>query len=299
MNKLKGAAYGLISSSTFGLIPLFTLPVLKSGVGVHSILFYRYLIAALLIGGLLAARKISLKISLGELLQLMGLGLFAALSALLLFEGYQYLSSGVATTIHFLYPVFVAILMITFFREKKSLAVFLAIGLAITGVAFLSLGEGRASFSLKGVAVVATSAVTYALYIVGVNKTPVGQINAQKLTFYIMGLSALFFLIFALVSRDLQPLPDLKAGLNITLLALLPTVVSNLALVYAVTYVGSTMTAILGAMESVTAVCIGLFVFHEPFSLSLLVGILCVLSAVNIIILSSRNRKNGDAPQAP
>ena len=299
MNKLKGVTCGLISSSTFGLIPLFTLPVLKSGMTVPSLLFYRYLFAALLMGGLLLTRSISLKVSLGELLQLMGLALMAALSALLLFEGYQYLSSGVATTIHFLYPVFVAVLMISFFKEKKSPPLFWAIGLAMTGVALLSLSEGQAAFSLKGVLVVGISAFTYALYIIGVNKTPVGKINAQKFTFYILGLSAVFFLLFTLLSEDLQAIPHLKSSLNITLLALLPTVISNLALVYAVTYVGSTIAAVLGAMESVTAVCIGLFVFDEPFSVCLMIGLLCVLSAVNIIILSSRSQKNAKVAQVP
>lgn len=297
MNKLKGTFYGIASSSTFGLIPLFTLPLMKNGLGFHSILFYRYFLASLFLVLILLYKKMPLSLSLKELATVFFLSIFSMLAALFLFQGYGSLSSGVATTIHFLYPVFVAIIMMCFFHEKKSLPVFLSIGLAITGVAFLSLSEGGAgSFSLFGVTIVALSALAYALYLVGINKTSARNINALKFTFYIMLMGSAQFLVLSLLSQDFQYITRGGDLLNVSLLALLPTVISNITLVYAISHIGSTMTAVLGAMEAVTAVVIGILIFNEPFSLFLLIGLCCVIAAVNIIILSAyfqqKSKKN-------
>lgn len=299
MNKLKGAFYGIASSATFGLIPLFTLPLMKSGWGYHAILFYRYFLAALILGLILGIRKISLKVTPRELGILFLLSVFAMLSALFLIQGYGSLPSGVATTIHFLYPVFVAIIMMLFFREKKSLPVFISIALAITGVALLSLNEAGGSFSLFGITIVAISALTYAIYLVGINKSSIKRMNALKFTFYIMFLGALQFFILSLYNGDFQLITRGSDFTNAFLLALLPTVISNFTLVCAISHIGSTMTAILGAMESVTAVTIGIFVFHEPFSAYLLLGLICVLGSVNIIILSSYFQQKAAKNTAP
>ena len=69
------------------------------------------------------------------------------------------------------------------------------------------------------------------------------------------------------------------------MLALIPTVVSNLALVRAVKSIGSTLTSVLGAMEPVTAVCVGIFLFGEAFTTSIGVGIALIIVAVMVIIL--------------
>ena len=52
-----GFFLGLFSSATFGLIPLFTLPLIHDGVSPASVLFYRFLIASLTLGGVLVLRR--------------------------------------------------------------------------------------------------------------------------------------------------------------------------------------------------------------------------------------------------
>ena len=140
---LTGFLYGLLSSSTFGLIPLFTLPVIEEGMQFPSILLYRFIFACAVLALVLLAKGISLKINLKDLPSLILLAVFYDISSLFLFWGYQEISSGVATAIHFMYPVFTTILMMVLFKEKGSLWRGLAIIIAITGVTLLSLSGGK------------------------------------------------------------------------------------------------------------------------------------------------------------
>lgn len=283
---MKGFLYGIASSATFGLIPLFTLPLMAKGMVFDSILFYRFLVASLAIGVFLILRKETFLITRKELPVLVLLGFLYSGSALFLFWGYNYLSSGIATTIHFLYPVFVTLIMIIIFHEKKSFWTIFAILLAITGVALLSWGDGETKLSGTGIFIVILSAISYALYITGVNKSRIHAMKGLKLTFYVLLFGSALFFFMGRIKGTFQAIPDSSSYLNIFLLALVPTVISNLALVKAVKYIGSTLTSVLGAMEPLTAVCVGIILFHEPFTANLATGILCIITAVSLIILA-------------
>lgn len=286
MSRLKGFLCGVLTSATFGMIPLFTLPLMAAGMTTPSILCYRFLFSALVLGGILAAVRGSFFVTRKQFFTLFWLSLLYTGSALCLFWGYNYLPSGVATTIIFLYPVFVALLMVLFFGEKFSFFTFSAILLALAGVALLSGAGSAQGVQLKGVLIEVGSALSYALYIVGVNQSCVKNMGAWKLTFYVFLFDALTFFFFALFNGGLQPVSGVAAGVNLFLLALVPTVVSNWSLVYAIKSIGSTFSAVLGAFEPVTAMLIGVFVFGEPFTHSLACGLGLIISAVCLIILA-------------
>lgn len=285
---MKGFLYGIASSAAFGLIPLFTLPLMAGGMGFDTILFYRFLIASTAIAAWLLIRKSPFRLDRREMPVVALLSMLYAGSALFLFWGYRYLSSGIATTIHFLYPVFVTLIMIGLFREKKSVWTLLAVVLAVSGVALLSWGDGESRLSGKGILITAVSGLCYALYIVGVNKSRVRNLPGMQLTFYVLLFGSALFLAMARLKGTFQAVPGPEAWMNLLLLALVPTVVSNLTLVKAVRYIGSTLTAVLGAMEPLTAVCMGILVFHEPLTANLVAGIACIVTAVSLIILSGQ-----------
>lgn len=286
MHYWKGIFCGILTSATFGMIPLFTLPLIRGGMSFPSILFYRFLLAALLLGAVLFLGRKSFRVTWEELTALSWLSVLYTGSALFLFWGYDYLPSGVATTIIFLYPVFVAVIMALFFGEKPSWLVYLAILLALVGVALLS-GVGSAEgIQLKGVLIEVLSALSYGLYIVGVNQSCVKHMGALKLTFYIFLFDTITFLLFAVWKGGLQPVPAGWGNINLVLLALVPTVFSNLSLVYAIKNIGSTFSSVLGAFEPLTAMVIGVLVFGEPFTRQLAWGLVCVICAVCLIILS-------------
>ena len=286
MNNLKGFAFGILTSATFGLIPLFTLPLMAKGMQFDSILFYRFLFAALALASIMAAKKESFHADKRDIPVLILLGFFYTASAMFLFWGYNFMSAGIATTLHFTYPVFVTLIMLLFFREKTSWITLMAIVLAICGVARLSIGEEEIRLSALGVFIVLLSALGYALYITTVNKFLAGgstsrlKMGGRKLTFYVFVVSTALFAIKA------GTIPDSMSFVNLILLAIVPTVISNITLVLAVHNIGGTLTAVLGAVEPITAVCVGILVFSEPFTPNLAVGILLIIIAVTMIILS-------------
>nr|WP_297162478.1 DMT family transporter [uncultured Dysgonomonas sp.] len=284
--KVKGYFWGCLSSSTYGLIPLFAIPILGKGMLYDSLLFYRFTCTSLLIAIMMLFKKESFAITRKDLLPLISLGVLFALSAQCLFWGYQYLAVGTAATILFLYPVFVALLMAVLFKEKIPEISQLAIVIAFLGVSLLYKGENGTTLNPFGVGLLLLSAFMYALYIVIVNKSSIRNMAGSKLTLYAMVFSSMFFLVKSLLSGGIQAFPDTMSVVDLVMLALLSTVISNIAMVYSVQYIGSTATAVLGAMEPVTAVCVGIFAFNELFTKNLAMGILLIVIAVSLIVLS-------------
>lgn len=270
---------------TFGLIPLFTLPLMKEGMSLDSILFYRFLFATIALGIMMKVHKEPFAIKMNDLPLLVLLSTYYMVSAQFLFWGYDYMGAGVATTLHFTYPVFVTLLMLILFREKASWVTWLAIILAVYGVARLSIGGEDHKFSFFGVGIVLLSALGYAAYITTVNKSHLRTMPNRKLAFYVFVFTTLLFAGKVSITQTLQPIPDVMSGVNLVLLAVLPTVISNITLLLAVHHIGGTMTSVLGALEPVTAVCIGAFVFGEAFTWQQGLGIAMILVAVTLIIL--------------
>lgn len=285
MNKLNGFLYGLLSSASFGLIPLFTIPVMRQGMRFESILLYRFAFATLALGLILLLDGQSFRINRRDIPSLVLLAFLYLMSAVFLFWGYKFMASGIATTLHFMYPVLTTLIMMLFFREKKSIWRFLAIILAVSGVFFLSQGDDSGNITITGILIVLLSALGYALYLVTVSQLKVGQMKGLRLTFYVFLFGTLLLLAGINATGDIQPIGNWHIAGNLMMLAIIPTVISNLALVRAVKYIGSTLTSVLGAMEPVTAVCVGILMFGEPFTSSIGLGIALIITAVTVIIL--------------
>lgn len=285
MNKLSGFLYGLISSASFGLIPLFAIPCMHQGMDFLSILSYRFLLATLCLAILMCIKKESFKVEWHNFPVLLLLGLFYLASSLFLLWGYEFMASGIATTIHFMYPVLTTLIMMFFFHERKSLWRIFAIILAITGVYCLSSPEGGASISALGIFIVLLSALGYALYLVAVGVFKNRGIHGLKLTFYVFLIGTVLLWAGSTVFHSVHPIPSFEAGYNLLLLAIVPTIVSNLTLIEAIKRIGSTVTSVLGAMEPVTAVIVGILVFGETMTFSIAIGIALIIWAVTIIIL--------------
>ncbi|NDV69656.1 DMT family transporter [Dysgonomonas sp. 25] len=291
MKTLKGIIFALVSSGTFGLIPLFSIPLMEKGLEGPSILFFRFLFSAIMMAGICLIRKESLKIPSRHLLSIFALSALYAATALFLIYSYHYIPSGMATTIHFMYPIAVSIFMVAFFKERKSISLLLAAIIAVCGVVFLCW-TGGGNIRLLGILIAGITILTYSIYIVGVNQSKAGKLPAEVLTFYILLFGALIFLVYALLSGGVQPIPSFSAFTELSLLALLCTVISDLTLVLAIKYVGSTTTSILGSMEPVVAVAVGVVYFSEAFSLYSFIGIaLIIISVILVVAQKSISKK--------
>lgn len=282
----KGILNGIIASTSYGMNPLFGLPLYAIGIGVNSVLFYRYFLAVIVYFiWLKFFKKASLKISRQEIIPLFFLGIFFSLSSLTLFEAFHYIEAGIACTILFIYPVMVAIIMSIFFKEKVTKTVIFAILLTSIGILLLYKGKPDTALSIKGILIVLTSALLYALYIVGVkNIKPVKTMNSARLSFYVMLFGLIVYIVNLKFCTTLQMLPNLKAWLFAIGLALFPTIISLETITIAIQLIGSTNTAILGALEPLTAIFFGIMFFHEQLTLRISIGIILILFGVFLII---------------
>lgn len=283
--KVTGYALGFIAAATYGLNPLFALPLMSGGMNTPSILFFRYLLAIPIVAVMMAARGKSLRVSRRQLSLLFVFGLLVGLSSLTLFESYRYMDAGIASTLLFVYPLMVAILMAAFFHERITSLTIFCLAAALTGILLLYKGEGGQTLSLAGTMLVMASALSYALYIVGVNRTQLARIPTLTVTFYILFFGMLVFGIDLLMAGTVTvPHTPAQWG-GAAALALLPTAVSFFCTTLAITRIGSTPTAILGAMEPVTAVIIGITVFGEQLTMRDIIGLFLILAAVTLVII--------------
>ena len=281
--KSRGCVLGAVAAASYGLNPLFTLPLYGAGMGVDSVLFYRYLLAAAMLGALMLVRRQSFAVRRRDLVPLAVMGLLFSFSSLFLFESYNHMDAGIASTILFLYPVLVAVIMAVGFHEKVSRITMLSVLLAFTGIAMLYEGGGE-TLSFLGVALVFLSSLCYAVYIVGVNRSSLRGLPTEKLTFYSLLFGLSVYVVRLRFCADLQAIPTPGLWINAVSLALFPTIVSLVTMAAAIRAIGSTPTAILGALEPLTALFFGVVVFGERLTPRIVLGVVLILAAVTLII---------------
>lgn len=252
-------------------------------------LFYRFLFSAMMVGGYLLYSKESFRINKKETLILAVLGVCYALSSEFLFIGYDFLTPGIASTVLFIYPVIVALIMFFFYKEKLTSLSVGSLVFAFAGVIVLCLKEKGLEINFAGLGVVMLSSLFYALYMVIVNKSDM-KVSGFKLSFYSMLFTSGFFMIKAFTEGESFVIPSLSVFFNFIVFAFLTTVISGLCLVYAIKYIGSTPTAILGALEPVVAVMVSVLMFHEKFTVNLLIGIILILLGVILNVIADNKK---------
>ncbi|MBR3951021.1 MAG: DMT family transporter [Bacteroidaceae bacterium] len=283
---LIGYPAGIITGITYGLNPLFGVPLMNNGAAVESILFFRYSIAVALLGLFLLLTKQSFKITARQAGVLLVLGLLFTSSSIFLFQSYNYIASGLATTLIFLYPVLVAIIMV-FLRVVPSWPVWLAIMATFAGVLVMTQGSGGESVNPIGIVLSLCSALAYAFFIVIINRSKViADISNTLLTFYALMVGALVFLAQILLSDTAITAGISTSGdwLNLVGLAILPTIVSTATLAIATRNIGATKASVLGVFEPITAILVGTLMFGEPLTTNIVVGITIAIIAVTFMI---------------
>lgn len=285
-----GYPAGIITGITYGLNPLFGMPLMSQGVSVDSILFFRYGIAVLILGAILLFDRQSFKISWRQAGVLFVLGLLYTSSSICLFEAYKYIPSGLATTLIFLYPVLVALIMV-FLRVVPSWQVWLAIVATFVGVIIMTQGDSSQEINPIGVLLSLGSALVYALFIVIINRSKtISSISNSLLTFYALMVGAVVFLTrISLSGREVMAGIDTSLDwLNIVGLAILPTIVSTATLAVATRRIGATKASVLGVFEPITAILVGTLVFGEALTNNIIIGILIAIVAVTFMIISTK-----------
>jgi drug/metabolite transporter (DMT)-like permease len=293
--KLNGIFYASVSSASFGFSPLFSLGLLAAGLSDFDVLSYRWLVAGIVLMIYALCKKKSLRLnSFDEAWKVILLSILRSITSVTLLIGYANISSGIASTINFMYPVIVTICMMLFFGEKRSLADIAAIGVSIFGVYLLASGDSiiveRGNTRL-GLICSLISAFSFAAYYIVMKQVRADKIEVVKFTTWIMMLSAFYFIVCAFIFEGrITLVKDFGSWLNILGLGLWATMVSNITGVKAIRRIGPTHTSILGALQPVTAVILGVLFLGEHLYLRSCIGITLILMAVSVVVMHQKKR---------
>jgi len=286
----KGLLCGIMAAVCYGTNPLGALPLYAEGVNTSSVLFYRFSLAAVVLGLMLLVERHSLAVNRHELRVLSTLGLLFSASSITYYQSFHFMDAGIASTILFAYPVMVAVIMALRYHEQVHVSTVVSIILSLAGIGLLYQGDSGSTLSVAGIVLVLLSALFYALYIVVVRQTDV-HMSSLKLTFYVLLFCTLVLLVYSFIAphQTLQLPPSPRAWFYAGWLGLVPTVLSLVFMAIAVREIGATPTAIMGALEPLMAVAIGVLFFGETMTSRLALGIAVILTAVLLVVMGKRH----------
>lgn len=283
-----GYLTGIVSGITYGMNPLFGVPVLSKGLDVNSLLFYRYGMAVLLMLVFMLVAGKQLKISWKQLGMMAIVGTLFTLCSITLFISYKFIPSGIATSVLYVYPIMVALIMM-FFGQRPSWQTWVSIFAGVVGAVLLSFNGEGGLIDWRGIVLVVLSGLCYTLFIIIVNQSKeVKALPNLTLTFYcfLIGTIVLFF--FTKCGVELNRMPDASCWLNVIGLAILPTALATITLASATKRIGATKTSVMGILEPLTAIFIGVAVFHEPFTLNVVIGVVLILFSILFMIFTTK-----------
>lgn len=298
-----GYLYAALAAASYGTNPIFAKPLYADGMNPDSVLLFRYVFGFLLLALMMCYNgwrrgdiKGAFRVSRHTLPQLVLMGILMALSSLTLFVSYNYMPVGIASTLLFIYPILVAVIMTLCFHERMSWLVVVCLLLATTGIALLCKSDepvaavevvseaSVVSPFMVGLLLVMLSSLSYAIYLVGLNKTRLRTVASMPVTLYVIFFGMFLFVGRLLISSPFTIPEHPVMWLNLVALGLLPTVVSLIFTAKAIQNIGSTQTALFGALEPVTAVVLGILLLGETISFREFIGMVLILGAVTMVV---------------
>ena len=280
--RTKGLLATMISAVFFGFIPLFVKTICAGGGNSVSAAFYRFFLSVPVLYIYLKAQGISMRIMRTEFAKIALITIFGyGGTAVLLFSSYNFIPSGMSTTIHFMYPVFTILGCMIFFKEKVSPLKLLCVALCFGGI--LLFYNGESGGSVLGMALSFLSGVTYAFYTIYLEKSGLQKMENLKLIFYMNTVAAAMILVMALLTAQFTLRLTPLAWGTAVFFATATSLIGVLGYQIGVKCIGPQNAAILSTFEPITSVIVGVLVYREAFSARTLLGCLCVLSAVVIV----------------
>ena len=289
MSNLKGYLFAAIAAASYGTNPIFAIPLYREGISVTSVLFMRYAMAVAIMffaTMIKSPKTFVIKPKYVGLLAFMGI--LMVLSSIALFESYKYLSAGIASTLLFFYPVMVAVIMAIFYKERLTKKSWACLVTAFLGVVILSKNDDGGFISLLGLTLVMLSSLSYAIYLVYINRGPMKKINTSTITFYVILGGFLVMIPYCLLDGGLMLPKTTPAWINAIGLGFFPTVISLIFTSRAIALIGSTETAIFGALEPLTAVILGILILGETLTITPAIGMILIFVSVTVLMMKKK-----------
>lgn len=278
----KGYIYTALSAIIFGLMPLLTKIIIARGATSLTIPFFRVFYVTIVLFFVLKIKKIDFHLEKRDLLSVMLTSIFGSgLTIIILNESYNYVDTGIATSLHFLYPLFVAILCCFFYGEKIKKKQIISLSFALVGIiCFMSKGNG----SLFGYLLAIASGFTYAFYLVKMDKTGLVKMNALKLSFYLALFTTIEIFVINLLVQDVVFKMDFVSYGLLLVLALSSSFFATVLLQKGVLVLGSTRASFICLLEPVTSMIVGILWLNEALTFNKGLGGLAIIISLIIFL---------------
>lgn len=284
----KGILLVILSAVLFGCMPLMAKTIYENGGTPVGLTLLRNFLALPALWVLM--RRGGGKTSLGraQICSMLLLALGYAGTPMLLFSSYRSISTGMATTIHFVYPIFVLLGCVLFCHEKLSRIKVLCVFFCSCGI-LLFYTPGDAG-NLMGMALAFTSGITYAFYIIYLGASGLSRMAPFALAFWVSSFSSVLLAVYLAATGSLAiSMTPLGWGMSL-LFALLIAVGASVSFQVGVKEVGAQRAAILSTFEPITSIVVGILAFSEPFGLKTTLGVVLILAAVLILTIFDQEK---------
>ena len=283
----KGITYTIASALLFGFTPVLASMTYSMRSNAQTLTFYRNLLVVPVLFLMMKAQKVDFRISKREFLDIAIVGILGRSSTtLMLYSSYDYVGIGTATTLHFLYPVFVALICKIFYREKLGFAKVVALVMASIGTGFFL--DRNSSAGMIGVALAVASGITYSFYMVGTDKRGLKDMNPSKLSFYMALFISLAMLLYNVPTQEIVFKLSPAAFALTFVVAICTSLFAVVLLQLGIKSLGSTTAAIFCMFEPIASVVSGWLFLGESLSMSKLMGCVVIITAVTILVVAER-----------
>ena len=279
----------ILSAVIFGTMPFFAKNIYAMGGNAVTLCVHRFgfSIPFLYLMARYGRRK-SFALTLAQGKKLLVLSVSLAATPLLLFSSYNYISSGMATTLNFIYPVAVVAICALCYRERLERIKLFCCVLCVAGMlCFYTPGEKS---GLLGMILALGSGITYAIYMVYYAKSGLAEMDSYVLTFYLSLFSSIILLGYALLRGELVFYSSPVTWGMAVFFAFMVSILATIFFQNGIRAVGPQTAGLLSTFEPLTGVLIGIMVFSEPMTPKIAGGILCILCSIILLTLSDRKR---------
>ncbi|MDR3331874.1 MAG: DMT family transporter [Synergistaceae bacterium] len=283
----KGIIITIASAFIYGITPIMVRMTYDGGANGVTMTFLRALLCMPVFIALLAYMRVPFAVSRGQCRDLaIIVGIGVASTTLLMYVSYSYIPVGMATTLHFIYPVLVSASCVIFYRERLGAAMCAALALSAIGI-FMTAGGVTLSGSAVGVGIALLSGCTYSFYLVRLNRSELAGMHPLKLSFCSCVVVALYSGIYGAFSGTLTFDLTAIAWLYSFIVSISVSIGAVTMLQQGVKLCGAPAASILSTFEPITSVALGVIVLGELLTLAEIAGGLCIIASVAIVTISS------------
>lgn len=288
MNK-KGILLAVVSALIYGYTPVLCAKSYALGNNPITLTFFRSFMILPILAFLMIKNKIGFKLEKDEAFKIVLIGLFGSvITTLFLYSSYQYIAIGSATTLHFLYPLFVTLICHFIYRDKFSKKQMFSLLLSLFGIMLFI--DFKDVTKINGIFLALFSGITFSIYLVGIEKANLTKMNSYKLSFYLALTVCIFLLFYGTYTNSLKFIQPIQSYGYMFLISFLAQFIAVIFLKNAIGLIGSSMASLFSMAEPVSSIFFGYLFLNEQVFYTQIMG--CILISLAVVLLLTRDLVN-------